>query len=161
MRTVQQGDRVRVHFVKRSQEGGRSSTRGRDPLELTVGKEHRCLPGLGLALVGLNEGERALVRVPPEQAYGLANPGRVRRVARARFPQEEALVAGNWVRVTDLKGRRRLVRIVEVRGNAVKVDTNHPWAGQAVTLEVEVISIDTAADRAAGSGASPGVPSVQ
>ena len=34
MRTVQQGDRVQVHFVKRTQRGDVDSSRGRTPLEL-------------------------------------------------------------------------------------------------------------------------------
>src|SRR6516162_8638004 len=54
MRTVQQGDRVLVHYVKRFQDGSVASSRDRceAPLELTVGTDHPRLPGLGLALVG-------------------------------------------------------------------------------------------------------------
>jgi peptidylprolyl isomerase len=144
MRTVQEGDRVQVHFVKRSQQGAVASTRGREPLELVVGTEHRRLPGLGLALVGMKEGESVRVLVPADQAYGSADAGRLRKLARSRFPSQRKLQVGSWVRVTDRKGRRRPVRIMEVRDDAVIVDTNHPWAGQAVALEVEVVSIDPA-----------------
>jgi peptidylprolyl isomerase len=144
MRTARQGDRVRVHFVKRTQGAAVSSSRGKAPLELIVGAEHRRLPGLGLALVGLGEGERVKVLVPPERAYGLPRPDRVRRLLRSRFPQGQALSAGSWVRVTGRTGRRLLVRIVEVRDNVVVVDANHPWAGQAVVMEVEVVSIQRA-----------------
>jgi peptidylprolyl isomerase len=144
MRTARQGDRVRVHFVKRTQAGAVSSSRGKPPLELTVGAEHRRLPGLGLALVGLGEGERVKVVVPPERAYGLPRPDRVRRLLRSRFPQEQALAAGNWVRATGRTGRRLLVRVVEVRDDLVVVDANHPWAGQAVVMEVELVSIQPA-----------------
>jgi peptidylprolyl isomerase len=153
MRTVQQGDRVRVHFIQRTHRGDTSSSRGRAPLELTVGTEHRRLPGLGLALVGLNEGERVRLLVPPEQAYGRSRPERVRRLARARFPDDEVLAVGSRVRVTDRKGRRRLVRVVEVQRDAVVVDANHPWAGQTVALEVEVVSIGAPPSR--GDGGSP------
>jgi FKBP-type peptidyl-prolyl cis-trans isomerase 2 len=38
-----------------------------------------------------------------------------------------------------------LVRILEVRGPMVVVDTNHPGAGQALELEVELISIQPSA----------------
>jgi peptidylprolyl isomerase len=141
MRTVQQGDRVRVHFVKRSQTGAATSSQGQSPLEVTVGTEHRRLPGLGLALVGLGEGERVVVEVPPEQAYGLARSDRIRKLDRGRFAIGQVFAAGQWARVTGRSGRRRLVRIVEDQGEFVVVDLNHPWAGQAVTLEVEVVSI--------------------
>lgn len=141
MRTSQQGDRVRVHFVKRAQNGAVASSHGREPLELTVGTEHRRLRGLGLALVGLGEGERVQVVVPPEQAYGMPNPERVRKLARWRFPTGEALATGTMVRVAGRSGRRHLVRVMEVHDDVVVVDTNHPLAGQSVSLEVEVVSI--------------------
>jgi FKBP-type peptidyl-prolyl cis-trans isomerase 2 len=153
MRTAQQGDRVRVHFVKRTQGGAVSSSRGKAPLEVTVGAEHRRLPGLGLALVGLGEGQRVKVHVPPEQAYGLPSPERVRRLLRKRFPEGQALATGSWVHATGRTGRRLLVRIMEVRDDVVVVDTNHPWAGQALVMEVELVSIQPAD----GGGELPGL----
>jgi len=156
MRTVQQGDRVQVHFVKRTQTGDVASSRGRTPLEMTVGKEHRRLPGLGLALVGLEEGGRVMLVVPAEQAYGLPATDRVRQLARSRFPTDEPLAAGSWVLATDRHGHRRLVRILEERDDRVVVDTNHPWAGQSVALEVEVVSI-LAGPTDHGQAPSPGV----
>jgi len=145
MRAVQEGDRVQVHFVKRAQHGGVVSSRGGDPLEVTVGTAHRRLPGLGLALVGRSEGDKVRLLVPAAQAYGPSNPKRIRRLARSRFTEDEILLNGRWVHATDRKGRRRLVRIVEARDNLVVVDANHPWAGQTVALEVRIVSIITPA----------------
>lgn len=141
MQTAQQGDRVEVRYVKRFQDGSVVSSRGRPPVELTVGTDHPRLPGLGLALVGLAPGTSTTVRVSVEHAYGPSDPARVRRWARARFPHGEALSVGKWMRVPDRQGRRRRVRILEVRGKTVVVDTNHRWAGQAVELEVELVGI--------------------
>jgi peptidylprolyl isomerase len=141
MRTAQQGDRVQVHYVKRLQDGFVASSRDRAPLELTVGIDHPRLPGLGLALVGLAPGEGATLTVPPERAYGLADPTRIRRCSRQRFPEQATLQPGKWVRFTDGRGRRRLVRILQVSAKAVVVDANHPWAGQALQLEVELLAI--------------------
>jgi peptidylprolyl isomerase len=141
MRTVQTGDRVLVHYVKRFQDGSVASSRGRAPVELTVGIDHPRLPGLGMALVGLAAGTTTTVRVPAEQAYGPSDPARVRRWARTRFPEDQSLPVGKWVRFKTSQGRQRLVRIQEVRGNTVVVDTNRRGAGQALELEVEVIEI--------------------
>jgi len=151
MRTAQQGDRVVVHYVKRLQDGSVVSSRDGAPLELTVGVEHPRLPGLGLALVGLAPGGSATVSVPPERAYGPADPGRVRRWPRTRFPGGRPLPVGKWVRVAGRDGRSRLVRVVEVRGRTVVVDTNHRCAGQALTLEVELVAIEAPA-----AGPGPG-----
>ncbi len=145
MRTVQQGDRVRVHFVKRSQRGEVVSSRGHTPLELEVGTENRRLPGLGLALVGMREGQEITVTVPAHLAYGPVGPERLRRVARSRFKPDQNLTVGRCVRVTARNGRPRLVRVVAVHEKSVVVDTNHPWAGQDVVLEVVIVSFDSPA----------------
>jgi FKBP-type peptidyl-prolyl cis-trans isomerase 2 len=141
MQTAQPGDRVEVHFVKRFQDGSVASSRDRAPLALTVGVDHPRLPGLGLALVGLAPGTSTTVSVPPGRAYGPPDPARVHRWARTRFPKDQPLAAGKRVRVLNRQGQPRSVRILEVRGQTVVVDTNHRWAGQAMELEVELVGI--------------------
>jgi peptidylprolyl isomerase len=141
MRTAQQGDRVQVHYVKRWEDGSVASSAGRAPLEMTVGVDHRRLPGLGTALVGLGPGDRTTFTVPPERACGPRAAGRVYRLARTRFPNSQVLVVGTLVRLTDRQGRPRLLRILEVGERAVFVETNHPRAGQALNLEVVLVAI--------------------
>jgi FKBP-type peptidyl-prolyl cis-trans isomerase 2 len=140
LRTAQPGDQVSVHYVKRSENGGVVSSRGRAPLVLTVGTEHRRLPGLAAALVGRRAGERIRLLVPAEQAYGLPRPERVPRLPHARFPKGHDLTVGSRVYVAGRNGPR-LVRIVAVRDDGVVVDANHPWAGQTVKIEAKIVSI--------------------
>jgi FKBP-type peptidyl-prolyl cis-trans isomerase 2 len=138
MRTVQPGDRVQVHYVKRFQDGSTASSR--QPVELIVGTDHPCLPGLGTTLVGLAMGEAATVTVPPERAYGMPDAARIRRWPRQRFPKEATLRAGAWVRLTTATGRGRFVRILEVQSKRVVVDTNHRGVGQSLELEVKLLA---------------------
>ena len=152
MQTAQVGDRVRVRYVKRSQDGSVAPARSRAPVEVTVGVDHPRLPGLGLALVGLAPGASTTVRVPAEQGYGPADPGRVHRMGRGRFRKDHPLQVGKWVWVSNAEGRR-LVRILEVRGRKVVVDTNSRWAGRALELEVELLGIQAPV-------AGPGPPAV-
>jgi FKBP-type peptidyl-prolyl cis-trans isomerase 2 len=157
MQATQSGDQVLIHYVKRFNDGAEVSSRARDgaPLELTVGTAHPRLPGLGSRLVGLTPGRGVTVMVPAAEAYGLSDPDRVRRVARARFPAGQALTVGKRVRLTDRKGRSHSVRVVEVLDRVVVVDANHPRAGQGVELEVELIAILTR-DAPVGAGPAPG-----
>jgi peptidylprolyl isomerase len=141
MSTVRAGDCVQVHFVKRFQNGAVTRSRKDSPLELTAGVTHSRLPGLGTALVGLAPGGRATVAVPPEEAYGPRDPLLVRRLARSYFAADAALAPGKWVRATDRRGHKRLVRIVKTKGQVVIADLNHPWAGQSMVIEVEVIAV--------------------
>lgn len=138
MRTVQQGDRVQVHYIKRLQDGATISSR--EPLALTVGINHPRLPGLGTALVGMAMGQATTLTVPPELAYGLPDATRIHRWSRKRFPKEATLREGKYLRFTDERGRRRQVRILEVQSNRVVVDTNHRGAGQTVELKVILLS---------------------
>ena len=137
MRTVQQGDRVQVHYVKRLRDGRTAVSR--EPLRLTVGIDHPRLPGLGAALIGLTSGQSATLTVPPELAYGLSNPTRIRRWSRRRFPKEAILRTGKLIRFTDEQGRHRRVRILEADSKVVVVDANHPLAGQTLELEVMLL----------------------
>jgi FKBP-type peptidyl-prolyl cis-trans isomerase 2 len=141
--TARQGDRVQVHYVKRFRDGSTASSRshGGGPLEVTIGTDHPRLRGLGSGLVGLVPGSHVTVAVPAGVAHGPFNPARVRRLSRARFPEGQALPVGKWMRIVDRRGRRRLVRIVEVGDRVVVVDTNHPHAGEALELEVELVGI--------------------
>jgi hypothetical protein len=123
---------VQVHYVKRLQDGATFSSR--EPLALTVGIEHQRLPGLGTALVGPALGQATTWTVPPELAYGLADATRIRRWSRKRFPKEATLRVGKFQRFMDERGRRRLVRSLEVQSNVVVVDTNHRGAGQSPRL---------------------------
>lgn len=134
MRTVQPGDCVQVHYVKRLQDGATCSSR--EPLALTVGIDHPRLPGLGTALVGLAMGQATTLTVPPELAYGLPDATRIRRWSRKRFPKEATLRVGKHLRFMDERGRRRQVRILEIQSNVVVVDTNHRGAGQTMELKV-------------------------
>jgi peptidylprolyl isomerase len=136
-RTVQQGDRVRVHYVKRLRDGRTVSSR--EPLQLTVGINHARLPGLEAELVGLTEGQVATLTVPPERAYGVHDPMRIRRWPRRRFPKEATLRAGELIWFTGEQGRRRQVRILEANSKVVMVDANHPWAGQTLELKVTLL----------------------
>jgi FKBP-type peptidyl-prolyl cis-trans isomerase 2 len=141
MRVVQQGDRVEIHYVKRFQGGPEVSPGGKGHAELTVGIAHRRLPGLGLALVGLAEGDSKTLLIPVRQAYGPYNARRLYRLPRTRFGEHADLSVGKWVRVCDRRHRRRLVRVVALRENVVVIDANHPRAGQSMELEVVVIAI--------------------
>ena len=141
MRITQPGDHVQVHYVKRFQDGSVASSRGRPPLEMIVGTDHPRLPGLGMGLVGLAAGESTKLRVAPEDAYGLRDPNKVRRVSRTRFQPDQLFKVGKMLRVTDRKGKPHLVRVLETRTKVVVVDTNHPWAGQVLEMEVQLVTI--------------------
>jgi FKBP-type peptidyl-prolyl cis-trans isomerase 2 len=142
MRTSQLGDRVRIHYVQTFQDGSaRSSRAGGEPLEVIVGTDHRRLPGLGLGLLGLAEGQVVTFDIPAERAYGVTDMGRIKCVTRERFAADENVAPGQRTRMRLSRGRTRSVRVVEISEHGVIVDLNHPHSGQSVRLEIELVAI--------------------
>lgn len=91
---IKKGDTVRVHYTGTLADGTVfDSSRERDPLEFTLGKG-MLIPGFEAAVEGHEAGETVTVTIPPDQAYGDADPELVFTVARARcrrtFPWKRA-----------------------------------------------------------------------
>ena len=63
-------------------------------------------------------------------------------VDRARLPEAEELQVGDVVRVGFADGTSAPVQIADVDENSVTLDANHPLAGQALTFELTLVSID-------------------
>lgn len=144
MRMCQVGDRVLVHFVKRYADGVVKSSPDAAPLDVIVGTRHPRLPGLAGELVGLRAGDAARFTVPADRAFGATNPARVVSVSRGRFAADATLTPGRPAMMRLTGGRSRRVRVVELRGTQVVVDANHPRCGQALDLEVRLVSFEPA-----------------
>lgn len=150
MTTAKLGDRVRVQYARVSPPRAALSqttiVRPAKEIEFIVGG-HTVMRGLSLGVVGMVQGDQKRLQLDPEQAYGPAQERLVREIPRERFPQNLALHVGS--RLTALvksTGRRRMVRVVELRPDVVVVDGNHRLAGQAITLDVTLLSVDSSAD---------------
>jgi len=135
-------NRVLVHFVKRYADGVVRSSPDAAPLDVTVGTRHPRLPGLVGELVGLRAGDAARFTVPADRTFGATNPARVVSASRGRFAADATLTPGRPAVMRLAGGRSRRVRVVELRGTQVVVDANHPRCGQALDLEVRVVSFE-------------------
>ena len=80
-------------------------------------------------------GETKTIRIETADAYGDVDPALV-----IDFPADEApegLVAGEQVQFSN----GAVGTVLEVTDTIVKIDANHPLAGQALTFEITVVSI--------------------
>jgi FKBP-type peptidyl-prolyl cis-trans isomerase SlyD len=116
------------------------------PLEYTHGSGE-IPPGLESALEGRSAGDAVRVTLQPEEAFGPFDPGLIVSVPRSELPPDLELVPGEFLPVEledapeDLQGEELEFRIVEVAPDEVILDANHPLAGEAVTFELEVLSV--------------------
>jgi FKBP-type peptidyl-prolyl cis-trans isomerase SlyD len=121
----------------------RSAVWGDEPLEYQHGSG-RLLPGLERALEGKVEGERFVVTLPPEDAYGERDKALQQRVPAETFGGVDQIEPGMcFLAHSDDDRRVESVIVTEVDedNGFVVVDTNHPLAGMALEFEVCVVSV--------------------
>ena len=85
----------------------------------------------------MSEGETAEVIVRPEKGYGFRDESQVDIVSKSRLPAEEFNVGDFFQAGSDQHAP--VVQIVQVDGDDVTLDANHPLAGVDLFFDVEVI----------------------
>ena len=135
--TAQDGDSVAVHYVGTLDDGSQfDSSRDRgEPLTFVVGSE-QVISGFDDAVRGMAVGDTTTVRIPPAEAYGEVDPDLVFSVPIEEAPEDVAV--GDPV----LIGGVTTGVVTDVSDTEVEIDTNHEFAGQALTFEIELMSID-------------------
>ncbi|RUR36541.1 FKBP-type peptidyl-prolyl cis-trans isomerase [Vreelandella populi] len=125
------------------------------PLEYLHGHDN-IVPGLEQALAGLSVGDELTVTLAPEQAYGLRNEALVQEVGRGSFGNAE-LTPGSRFQ-TEGEAGPQIVTVIEVAGDRVTVDTNHPLAGRTLSYQVRILDVReaTRAELAKGHPLPPG-----
>jgi peptidylprolyl isomerase len=135
------GDTVAVHYTGTLDSGEVfDSSRDRDPLEFTLGAG-QVIPGFDQAVEGLAVGESREVRIEPSNAYGETQEDLVVDVPADQVPEGMDPAVGQQVQVQVAPGQQRLARITSVNEGGVRLDLNHPLAGQALTFQIELVSV--------------------
>jgi len=135
------GNTVQVHYRGLLDDGTEfDNSAGREPLEITLG-QGEVIAGFENAVIGMSEGESKTVTLPPEEAYGEANPGLVHEVERSQIPAEIPLQIGMALTATNQNGGQMQLTVIEMEGDKVTLDANHPLAGKALTFELKLEKI--------------------
>lgn len=98
------------------------------------------VPGLESELEGKGTGDEFKVRINPEDGYGERSDEMIQDVPRTQFPPEADVKPGLQFQAQG-PGGDRIVTIVEVEGDTVKLDANHPLAGMHLSFEVKVVEV--------------------
>lgn len=104
------------------------------------------IPGLERELSGKAAGDNFSVEISPEDAYGPHDQSLRRAVSREMFAQNAEVEVGSRFQAESQDGQKFTVTIVEVNGDEVVVDANHPLAGVPLHFQVDVISVRPASD---------------
>lgn len=121
-----------------------------NPLSYLQGHQN-IIPGLEKALEGKTVGETVEVRVEPAEGYGEVNPALQQVVPRDRFQGVEDLSVGMQFQANTEQGPVS-VRVVQVEGDDVTVDGNHPLAGKHLNFNVTITEVREATEEEISHG---------
>ena len=99
------------------------------------------VPGLEEAIEGLPVGAKLSVEVPPTKGYGEYDPDGQMVVERDAFPADVEVVPGAQFYAENEEGQPLRIVVLDVNGDEVTVDSNHPLAGQTLHFDVEITRI--------------------
>jgi peptidylprolyl isomerase len=135
------GSRVKVEFVGTLPDGtvfGQATAT--QPLEFTLGKGE-IIAGFEEAVVGMEPGQAKTADIPAEKAFGLKDEKKSVAIARDRFPAEVEPEVGKKIGVRQPGGDPIPATVQEVTDRAVRVDLNHPLAGQDLHFDIRLIEV--------------------
>ena len=158
MAKVKQGDRVRIHFTGKLEDGTIFDTTIEEagcssdgcasddcgcetgPMELTIGSEG-FFPQIEAALVGMAPGEKKTIVIPAEEAFGEYDEENIVIIGRDQFPDDLTPEVDMDLELDGEDGESIVGTVVEVTDENVTLDANHPLAGEDLIFDLELVAI--------------------
>jgi FKBP-type peptidyl-prolyl cis-trans isomerase 2 len=143
--TVQKGKAVSIFFsLKVERDKKLIASRQQKPLNFVVG-EKKLMLGLDKELIGLEMGEKKKIKISPENGYGFRKETLVLSVNRSRLPEHIKVREGLTLKRKTKTGKVMKGLVSSFDDQTVIVDFNHPFAGETLLFETEIIDVRDAA----------------
>jgi peptidylprolyl isomerase len=141
MESAKTGDKVRVNYTGRSEDGQVfESSVGMVPFTFTIGSGE-VIKGFEDAIVGMQPGDRKKITVEPEDGFGLYDEDLVLEVPKSGLPSDLQLQIGIDFEMEDDEGNVLPAVVIEILDDSILIDANAPLAGKRVIYEIELIDI--------------------
>lgn len=112
-----------------------------EPMTVTLGRGEMA-EGLELALIGLKEGDEQTIDIGPDLAFGYIDETLFRAMARDEFDPDIELEPGLIIEFATEDGETLPGTILDINDIEVRVDLNHPLAGQTVRYSVKIVAVE-------------------
>jgi len=143
---IENGKVVQLAFSLKNAAGELlDSSDSSDPFVYLHGSS-QIVPGLETGLEGLKVGDKKQVVVPPASGYGEIDNELKLTVKRTQFPANVVPEAGMQFESRSPEGHGLVFTVDSIDGEDIKIDGNHPLAGQTLTFSVEVLAIRDATE---------------
>ncbi|MFA7061766.1 MAG: FKBP-type peptidyl-prolyl cis-trans isomerase [Pedobacter sp.] len=160
MAQAKNGDKVRVHYTGRLDDGsifdssegiegiideceGDSCvchSRPTEPMEFIIG-EGNLIPKFEQTVIGLEPGQRAEVKIAADDAYGPRADEMIAVIDRGELPEDLKPEEGQQMEVVLQDGALLPVLVTEVTETTVTLDANHPLAGMDLSFDIKLVEI--------------------
>ncbi len=133
------GDTVTVQYTGRIANGDifDSSHNNTQPLKIVVG-EDKHIKGFEYSLKGREKGDKYIVTIPAEEGYGEHYEDLIIQVHKSTLPKDVTPEVGMIFQVETDNGMME-AHIVDINEDIIVLDANHPFAGEELTFEIEVL----------------------
>ncbi len=138
---VKKGDTVRAHYTGKLEDGKEfDSSLKRQPLQFEVGAGS-VIKGFEDAVVGLKQGEKKSVRIPPKEAYGSYDENLLVEMPKTSLPEGVNPEVGMKLQIVNQQEQALPVIVTDILDKSIKLDANHPLAGKTLLFDIEVVEI--------------------
>lgn len=142
---------VSIHYTLTNNDGDViDSSIDNDALVYLHGKGN-IISGLENALAGKRAGDKFDVRIEAVDAYGEFMDDRIQVISRSMFEGIDEIETGMQFHA-DVSSGPGVVTVVEINGDDITVDGNHPLAGMPLFFAVEVVDVRPATDEELAHG---------
>jgi FKBP-type peptidyl-prolyl cis-trans isomerase SlyD len=118
------------------------TSEGGEPLTYLHGVG-QLIPGLEKELEGKTEGAAFLVRIAPEEGYGLRDDAKMAVIPLDRIDGASDLEVGSQLSASK-DGVEQVVTVMKIENGMVTIDANHPLAGVTLHFDVTVRGVRAA-----------------
>ena len=116
------------------------SSQGQDPLQFLVGHGN-IISGLEREMMEMKVGDSKDVIIQPVDAYGEYDDEAFMNVPHSEFPSDMPLEEGMELTVRDDSGQSRYAQVETIDDDTVKLNFNHPLAGDELHFNVKVVGL--------------------
>ena len=141
MAQAQEGSTVKVHYTGKLRDGTVFDTsKDVEPIQFKVGSGE-LIPGFEEAIVGMEPKDAKTITIPCQEAFGPKRDDLIAEVSRSQLPQDISLKVGQKLQIGDQKSGIIVVSVVDLQDDVVKLDANHPLAGEDLIFEIELLEV--------------------
>ena len=113
-----------------------------EPMAYLHGGYENTLPKIEEALAGQEKGYQTTLVLSAADSFGERDESLLQTMPKKDFPP--GVKVGGQLRGRTADGREAIFNVVKIKGDAVMLDGNHPWAGQTLRFQLNVIDVRAA-----------------